>query len=82
MSWKRPTNCDDNDVISTGNVPPRISVTTLGASEMNVVYVTEPADGGHFVAFVDVSDDDGDIADVTCTIRNQVSSDLFTLATR
>ncbi|XP_005102136.1 protocadherin alpha-11 isoform X2 [Aplysia californica] len=58
-------------VVSTGNVAPRITITTLGANpELNVVSVKEPAGRGHFVAFVDIVDEDGDISDVTCDISN------------
>lgn len=59
------------NVINTGNTPPRVTITTVGAnSDQNVVSVLEPGGRGLFVAFVAVEDDK--IDNVVCDISNEV----------
>ncbi|KAH9489783.1 Protocadherin-11 Y-linked [Bulinus truncatus] len=59
------------NVVNTGNVAPRVSITTIsGNSDQNIVSILEPAGRGYFVAFVIVEDDK--IEDVSCDITNEV----------
>lgn len=61
-------------VVSSGNTPPRVSITKLGASsDQNTVSILEPGGRGMFVVFATVEDDEG--GDVAC----QINSDLFTM---
>ncbi|GFS19396.1 protocadherin-11 X-linked [Elysia marginata] len=65
------------NVVSTGNVAPMVSITTVGANtEKNSVSVREPGGRNLFVAFVVVSDDEDE--PVNCEIS---SSDVFRMET-
>ncbi|CAG5123136.1 unnamed protein product [Candidula unifasciata] len=59
------------NVVNSGNTPPRVSITQLGAnSDQNTVSIQEPGWRGLFVVFAVVEDDGDD--NVACQINNEL----------